>query len=538
MPSTELNEQQFQAVNSNDPRILCLAGAGAGKTKTLVSRIIRLIKDGVDPSSILSLTFTNAAAFEMKERYGKAIGPDIVKGLPEFRTFHSFCYSLIVKDKDVRERIGYLSIPEICDDSTLKEIKESVKLTIGCKLSEKELDDSCVLLNKKDKEMRELYKKALRKEIKKRNVITFDIMCYNVCELFEKNDPCILKYKEKYKYIQVDEAQDSDPKQFRFVSSFPATTNFFFCADALQNIYQFRNCTNEFVKTLAASPDWTTIKLYKNYRSTINICEFANKFSTYASDEYRITMEGFRTGDDVEVIRGSYSSYNQPVDEDHLNQLIEKIKEHPAETAVLCRTNRECGCVKAALSEAGIECSSSNKTKHVLNYLESALSNSYMLDWLPSLLESKDYGDYIRLSSIEGTIDIQWFLRIFGDRPKVKKAAEKIVEIRNIAKEDIGLEEKFNKIVKILRIKSSSTFDKEKMDSPANIVKELRDIAEEKEDSKIYVGTIHSSKGLEYDTVYVMGVDDKMFQLGSEEMNNLYYVAMTRAKNHLIIFRR
>ena len=95
-----LNKEQLQAVNSNSDRILCLAGAGAGKTKSFIERISRLVQDGVAPSSILALTFTNAAAAEMRSRYeDKNIGTEI----PEFRTFHSFCYSVLCKDRIYRE---------------------------------------------------------------------------------------------------------------------------------------------------------------------------------------------------------------------------------------------------------------------------------------------------------------------------------------------------------------------------------------------------------------------------------------------------
>ena len=101
----EFNEQQLNAINSNDDAILCLAGAGAGKTASMVNRIVRLVKDGVAPETILALTFTNAAAFEMKQRYKKIQGANLGKKLPEFRTFHGFCYNVIIKTPAVREKM-------------------------------------------------------------------------------------------------------------------------------------------------------------------------------------------------------------------------------------------------------------------------------------------------------------------------------------------------------------------------------------------------------------------------------------------------
>lgn len=534
----QFNPQQREAIDSSDRLILCLAGAGAGKTKTLLARIERLIKDGVPPTSILALTFTNAAAFEMKERYKKLPGIDLSHGTPEFRTFHSFCYSLIIKDRNVRTRLGYTKIPEVCDDNTMKEIKTKVKLQLRCKLTDAELDNDIDLPRAKAEE-KKLYQKALIKEIKNRNVITFDIMCYTVCELFEKNEECIEQYKQKYTYLFIDEMQDSDRRQFKFIASFPATTHCYCCADALQNIYQFRGCTNEYVKLLSSPKSgWKVIKLYKNYRSTTNICNFANKFSTYANDEYRIAMEGQRDGEDPEIIYGAHSTYDEPVDPVHLQLLIDKLSSSKNECAILCRTNKECNAVKSALSSAGIQFSARTKSTDTLNYLNSSLNNEYMLDWLATKLDPKEYGDYIRLAAQLDNPDLRWFLSVYGNHDKINKPAKKIIEIRNITSTSDSPESKFNKIVSLLRIKSKCTFLGDETSTNKEIVESIRDQIQEQQESQIYVGTIHSSKGLEYDTVYVMGVNDTMFQLGSEEMNNLYYVAITRAKNHLTIFRR
>ena len=532
----KFNPEQLEAINSNDRTILCLAAAGAGKTKTLLARIERLIKDGVDPRSILALTFTNAAAFEMKERYKQIPGIDL-NNVPEFRTFHSFCYSLIVKDQDVRSRLGYSKIPELCDDAHLKEIKTRVKLAIGCKLSDAQLEGDGYL-SKSDQDQKQLYQKALIKEIKKENVITFDIMCYNVCELFTKKEPCVDKYKQKYKYLMIDESQDSDPKQFKFIASFPETTNFFLVGDVLQNIYAFRGCTNEFVKQLATDPNWKVIKMYENYRSTTNICEFANRFSKYSKDEYRIEMHGQRDGDDPEVIYGSYSTYEDPVDEEHLKKLVDRLKTSKCESAVLCRSNKECAAVRAALAAADIKFNSKSKSTDTIDILQSALSNEYMLDWLSSRLEPKEYGDYIRNSAQTSNPDIRWFLNKYGNHEVIRKPANKIIEIRKITSSNESPKIKFEQITKLLRIKTKCEFSGDENSTNSEIVKDIRDQMQEIEDTQIYVGTIHSSKGLEYDSVYVMGVNDRLFPLGTEEMNNLYYVAITRAKNHLTVFRR
>lgn len=534
----QYNEQQLEAVTSNERTILCLAGAGAGKTKTLIGRICRLVNDGVDPTRILCLTFTNAAAFEMKDRYMKVPGIDLTKGVPEFRTFHSFCYSLIIKDKDVRAKLGYSRIPEVCNDAELKELKTKVKLAIGCKLTDQQLENDS-MLTRQEKDEKELFNKALIKQIKKDNVITFDIMCYNVCELFVKDYECIQKYKQKYIHVLGDEMQDSDPDQFKFVASFPDTTNFFMAADILQNIYQFRGATNQFIKQLTADPNWKVIKLYENYRSTTNICEFANKFSSFSKDEYRIEMHGQRSGDDVEVIYGSCASYSEPVDRHHLVDLIKRLEANKTETAILCRSNRECQAVRAALTEADIPYVARMKSTDAVNYLEASLSNDYFLEWLSSSLDAKDYADYVRLSSFTPNPDLRWFLHLYSNNTNIRKKMEKVVKIRNImADTSLQPADKFNDVAKLLRVKTRCTFEGDVNSTNKEVIEGIRDQLQEQAESQIYVGTIHSAKGLEYDTVYVMGVNDNLFKLGTEEMNNLAYVAYTRAKNHLIVYRR
>lgn len=534
-----LNKEQQAAVDCNAPKILCLAGAGAGKTKTMLARIERLVKEGVDPKRILALTFTNAAAFEMKERYKLIPNLDVSNGVPEFRTFHSFCYSLIIKDQAVRAKLGYAQIPSVCDDAEFKEIKQKVKLQLNCKLTADQLDGEN-LYTRSEKDQYELFKKALIKELRAQNVITFDIMCYNVCELFEQDLPEVAQYKNKYLHLIVDECQDTDKRQAVFVESFPDATNRFLAADVLQNIYQFRGCTNDYIKGITANPKWTVIKLHKNYRSTREICNYANKFSkSYSTDAYRIEMEGQRDGDPVVTIYGSRSSYEYPVCKDHLDKLVEYLNTNKVETAILCRSNREVSAVKDRLTNENIQFSSKAKATDNLNYIDASLSNEYALEWLSTKLDAKDYSNFIRLSAIVPNPDIHWFLTTYGNREVIKHYVDKITQIRTIAcTKDKSQEQKFYEIAKVLRVKSKSKYTGDDKTSNKAILDMLREQVQEIEDCQIYVGTIHSSKGLEYDTVYIMGVDDKVFRLGNEEMDNLFYVGATRAKNHLYIFRR
>lgn len=199
-----LNDQQIEVINCNHPLILCLAGAGAGKTACLTRRIARLVNDGADPRSILALTFTNAAAFEMGQRYRTLEGIDPTKPLPEFRTFHSFCYSLIIKDKDIREELGYAKVPEICEEQRIEAIKKEAKIATHCSVSDAKLNDPKAKLTPQEQFEKQVYEKMIRNKIRDENVITFDMLCYNVCALFHNKNPIVDKYKAKYKYILVN----------------------------------------------------------------------------------------------------------------------------------------------------------------------------------------------------------------------------------------------------------------------------------------------------------------------------------------------
>lgn len=532
-----LNENQQKAVDCTDSRIICLAGAGSGKTFTLISRISKQVQEGVNPNSILALTFTNAAGLEMKERFKKA-NPG--KQCPEFRTFHAFCYSLICKDRYVREALGYQTPPQIVEEVHIKKLEKQVKTQLGIKLSEKKLSSTDKLKDPKEEFERLTYQKALKNLIRKENVITFDMLCYNTSELFVKNKSCTLPYKRQYKYIYCDEVQDTDMKQFKFLSSF-TESSFFFVGDLYQQIYAFRGTTSEPIKALINSGDWTVIKLLDNYRSTNQICEYANKFtSKYGDDAWRIPMKGHRDGEDVNVEWGSYSTYTSPVDRDHRSMVLDRILENKDSsyyTAVLCRSNREVSQMREYLTDAGIAISTQKLDQDLLNILKSVKDNDYFQDWLASFLPTETYGEYIRLSQLEENPNITWFANTYRHVSIIHEKGKIVTDVRRALKDThIELSFKFEHILNLLGL----TLPDEDCypETEETILECVENVVNTLTEASVYLGTIHSSKGLEYDVVHVMGVDDKLFELDSEEMKNLFYVACTRSKNRLYIYRR
>lgn len=814
-----LDKFQEQVVNSTDNKILCLAAAGGGKTFTLLSRINHLIAEGVDPFSILALTFTNAAATEMRGRY-EAANPG--KIIPEFRTFHSFCYSLICKDYAVRTALGYSSVPGIASEEQEKEITERAKLQCKLTLNSYKLKYRDGLTRKEQWQV-ELYDKAVARFMRQENIITFDMLNSEVSKLFVADDPSTHRYKRQYKYLAIDEYQDVDPDQAAFMFSF-TDSNIFCCGDALQCqpagtlvtlanlikkpiedivvgdrvlsyhcrdgryvqhtsknkpnhakqviatskhfatnivrvasnshsscytkdhityakvhyegnehkfvtylmsneqgwwrvgstqlfltngsgfglrtrmyyehgnrawilgvydnandawmteqlvsykygipqitwchenvrysqsdlsvlyshlgdlsdnakqclsaygrdinyplfvrnqdthihfskfhqfecrvgnlipyifdiivpkykphsderykllhnsyeqivsiteepdqlvyglivdgnhnyvgddilthncIYQFRNCTNKFVKQLAKSPEWTKYRLLMNYRSTTQICDYANAFSaTYADDDYRIEMIGQRDGEEVvDKDTDEPEEYNA-ISLDSVDDMIKDLTPLSGTSAILCRTNKEVDAVSSYLNGKGIVHTTKTGTK-IPRLIECAISDEYMQSYLASYLTPAKYGEYIRLT-IDKAPNIKWFLDTYGSNKKIADDSKKILKLREISTLLISTDDKIREIKKVIKVNIPPT-DKDLFGQ--SLLYYIRDTVEEIKSNELYVGTIHSVKGLEYDNVCVANVGSYSFQLGSEEMNNLFYVAITRAKNRLFVYR-
>ena len=528
----ELNNQQRCAVESEADKLLVLAGAGTGKTFTMLERISKLVSKGVSPSSILVLTFTNAAAFEMKERYkyshkGKAI--------PEFRTFHSFCYSLIINDIEVRKKLGYFKVPKVADDSDVKRIKTKARMMCGTKLNENKLTGNTPV-SQSEKFEKDVYWKQYNKLMKDEGLITFDTLCYGVCYLFSSNSECVTKYKDMYKYIFVDEFQDTDKKQYEFVSSFESA-HLFVVGDALQSIYSFRGASPDIIKSLSNDSVWTSIKLFENYRSTQQICDFANNMSKYADESYRIEIHSDRQGADVVVEYKEDPDYDEPVGQMCLSDIIKRLKTLEGTSAILCRTNAEVDYVVNVLTSKGLTCRTGKRNVDAINILKSVTDSEYMVSWLATFLNAAKYAEYIRLTSIkkDEESELDTLLNNFSNIFAIKTRLSKIVEIRNIIKSDKLRFQKCADILKTLELPMDVQVDTE-VDKASDFLNNLIEAISEDFESDLYVGTIHSSKGLEYNNVFLLNVDTRLFKLDNEDNLNLYYVGITRAKNNLYIY--
>lgn len=530
--TTTLNSEQQRAVESDSMRILCLAGAGTGKTHTMISRICNLVDNGVSPTNILALTFTNAAAFEMQERFKKMSGR---MDSPEFRTFHGFCYSLIASDIQVRKAIGYDNVPEIVDEKVVKTIESKCKDDLGIKVSKEVLESS---VKPGDANLAKLLNKLIRRTLNRRNIITFDILCYDVCQLFVNNDPRCERYKRKYHHIFVDEFQDTDPKQWMFVSSFN-NSNLFLVGDALQAIYAFRGADSSIIKELSKDSNWEVIKLIRNYRSTKAICEAANKLGeAYADPDYRVEMVSNRDQGDTVVVHDTnqckYATYNQ-VD----TILADWQKHDEPECAILCRTNKEVDFIAKVLGEREIPFVKKSKDDSIIHFLKSIGNDEYAFYWLISLMRKEKQANFLRLELLvdedrnDFSKKLDRLIRYSGNQ-EIQDWLWKLDDANTAVDENNGM-----RLLEIIRsidrkaVRNNSEAIQSK--SIGEAIQCMIQAVEAEEPEKVYIGTIHSSKGLEYDTVYIVNAGSPLFRLNGEENLNLFYVGITRAKNRLIM---
>ncbi|MBQ3920961.1 MAG: UvrD-helicase domain-containing protein [Firmicutes bacterium] len=287
----KLNDQQYEAATTVEGPILILAGAGSGKTGTMTHRIAYMVKEaGISPYSILAVTFTNKAAGEMRDRVEALIGP--VTGM-WIQTFHSACLRILRSDAD---RLGYKKSFVIYDPVDQKALMKSL-------VKERELDDKhyapayvlSEISKAKEKQLSpedfrrhygdmdhyrklaELYS-AYETELLKNNAMDFDDLILNTVRLFESEPDVLESYRRKFRYIMVDEYQDTNMLQYRLVSLLAKEhRNICVVGDDDQCIYEWRGADirniMEFEKDF---PGARVIKLEQNYRSTGNILEAAH----------------------------------------------------------------------------------------------------------------------------------------------------------------------------------------------------------------------------------------------------------------------
>lgn len=642
----ELNKEQRLAATTFDGPLLILAGAGSGKTKTIVSRTANMIANGTDPSSILVLTFTNKAAKEMKERGETLLKQINYKGkIPLFTTFHSFGLTLLksylpkaenmdinenfsIADENVQKRIAKDLIKEIFAhdpsfketnftamatilqnnlvsydtvEQTYKDIESLIQSFQRTNKSLKWLRENKIETKRDIRKLAEMYVKY-KENLRKNNLADFDDLINLPVKLLESNEKIRSFIKTHFKYIMIDEFQDTNYSQIRLLNLILNNDdNICVVGDDSQSIYGWRGADIEYILNFHKNYDNVLkINLTKNYRSTKEIVSHANTLIEQAEQkhEFKEALEAFKKEQGKILCKGLENEYVEAqAITFYIKQLLLKGAK-PNEIAILYRNNFIASSLEKELIKSRVpyriyKGRTLLQKKAVQEYLsfinffvnpknsvalELALTSSakiltenkmdeikryiYQKDIdLTEFIFSEEWSE-INLSKSQknklasfviNTIEIQKqikeglineeFLNLFYEKfPLIKEYENTLLE-SNSAK----TREQADKALKDISLINSIIMDfktiREFIDSISLAETTDKDDDEDEESNKhkINLMTIHASKGLEFDFVFVARMNQgiipstKSLEEASlvEEERRLAYVAITRAKKFL-----
>ena len=597
----KLNDKQREAASQIDGSILILAGAGSGKTRTITYRIAHMIENvGISPYSILAVTFTNKAAKEMRERVEDLVG-DIAKACT-ISTFHSFGMRLL---RMYASEVGYNPNFTIYDTDDQKRIVKAilkgqnisfngVKLTerdivsIISKIKEeiKTLDEYSVM-NKQIIEVYDKYNRALLES----NAMDFSDILLNTYKLLQ-NSSILEKIQKKYKYIMIDEYQDTNNLQYKIIDLIARkSSNLCVVGDENQSIYGFRGAN--ILNILNFENNYKNakiIKLEENYRSTSTILDAANeliKNNKSSKDKKLWTQNG--KGDLIKVLvcdnaRDEVSKIIDIIKENHQNGIPYK------DMTILYRTNMQSRVFEEGLLRyniphkvfGGISFYSRAEIKDIIAYLSIIVNpqdelNLQRIVNVPKRKVGEKGIEKIIAFARENNLNLLDALSHIKDISGLTATGkEKLSEMYDIIKElkDLSYSETASYIVETLLDKIKyidyvkETYDDadariENIEEFKNSILELENVVgvlrlseylenvslvsatDDLEDEKDYIKlmTIHNSKGLEFPIVFLVGFENEIFpgarasfdEKEMEEERRLCYVALTRAEKKLYL---
>lgn len=605
-----LNREQQEAVLHVDGPLLILAGAGSGKTRVLTYRIAHLIDEcGVNPWNILAITFTNKAAGEMRERVDKIVG----YGSESIwvSTFHSTCVRILRRYID---RLGYDTNFTIYDTEDQKTVMKSVcqKLQLDSKLykermllnvishaKDEYISPNEFLLEAKGDFRQEKIAQAYveyQKELKKNNALDFDDLLVKTVELFQSCPDVLEYYQNRFRYIMVDEYQDTNTVQFKFISTLARQyRNLCVVGDDDQSIYKFRgaNIRNilDFEKVF---PDAKVVKLEQNYRSTQNILNAAN--GVIANNRGRKEKALWTENEQGEPILFQQFQNGYEEAEYVSGEISKKVRKGEAEYqdfAVLYRTNAQSRLFEEKFLYAnipykivgGVNFYSRKEIKDILAYLKTIDNGKDDLAVRRIINVPKRGIGNVTLAKVQAyadSRDISFFeaLEEAGEVPGLGKAALKIQPFVHLIHEmrlslaDMSMQDLIQAILDKTGyaedLKNEDTDESEarleNIDEFINKAVTYEEGAEEPNlsgfleevalvadidsvedgDNCVLLMTLHSAKGLEFPYVYLAGMEDGLFPSYMsiaaddpteeiEEERRLCYVGITRAMKELTI---
>ncbi len=601
-----LNPAQREAVFYTEGPLLVLAGAGSGKTRVLTHRVAYLIEEkGVNPWNIMAITFTNKAAGEMRERVDKLVsfGAESVW----VSTFHSSCVRILRRHI---EALGYSSDFTIYDSDDQKTLMKQVlkRLDIDTKLykersmlgqissakdqlitpEEMELNAGSDIRQKKTAQ---IYK-AYQDELKKNNALDFDDLIGKTVELFENCPEVLDYYQERFRYIMVDEYQDTNYAQFKLVSLLAKKyRNLCVVGDDDQSIYKFRGAdVRNILDFEEAFPGAKVIKLEQNYRSTQNILNAANEVIRHNRDRKSKTLWTANGEGGLVKVR----QYNTAEEEaDAIARSIRNTGRPWKEIAVLYRTNAQSRlleerCIAHNIPYrlvGGVNFYQRKEIKDILAYLKTiangvddlsvqrivnvpkrgigattlgrvtAFASEHGMSLYDALKEARMVpGIGKAVGKIGGFIEqIETFKRLEKEGYTIKELIGAILEETGYKKEleadgEVEAQTRMENIEELIN-KAVSYESESEAPNLGEFLEEVALVADidrmDDSEERVTLMTLHSAKGLEFPLVYLSGMEDGLFpsmmaisaddRSELEEERRLCYVGITRAKEELVM---
>lgn len=592
-----LNSEQKKAVLATEGPVLIVAGAGAGKTKTLTSRIQHLIASGVSPERILAITFTNKAAKEMRERVADLLSNDVNlahfrRHLPFISTFHSLGVQIIKENSELLKLPRHFSIFDTSETKkTIKDVMTKIGLDPkehldkvrhiisnekgrGVSLSEYLERGSFDYSSEITKKVWSGYEESMRKE----HALDFDDLLLKTLKLLEKYPDVLAKYQERFLYIHIDEYQDTNKVQNSIVEMLARKSrNICVVGDTDQNIYSWRGAEiKNMLHFERTYPEVQTFFLEQNYRSTKNILAAANE--VIEKNTYRIPKKLFtenQNGEKISIFEG-----RNEMDEAHFIALKAKeIIEDGTKAdniAVLYRANFQSRVLEDAFLSYGVPYQmlgtkffERKEIKDMVSFIRASLNPDNVSD-LTRIINIPARG--IGKTTLQKILDGKEEDLPASMKAKINNFRMMLVDFRNILitqkpSESIkyivqksgledslktGLEEDTDRLENIMELVTLAT-KYDDLEGEEGIEKFLTDtsLASDQdsldgEKTGVRLMTVHASKGLEFDYVFICGLENDLFphkrmneskKTGedAEEERRLFYVAITRAGKKLYL---
>lgn len=599
MASFDLNPQQKQAVEHTEGPLMILAGAGAGKTRVLTLRIVNLIKNGVAPEKILAVTFTNKAAREMRERVFELIDndPEINRpvharstglGSPYVATFHSLGVALL---REHARELGLKRHFTIFDRAdSIRAVKRAIKhLGLDPKQFEPRTVLSVISRNKADgitadefhAEIGDTWRHSVGRlwneyesQLAKEGALDFDDLLLRTYILLRDNEQARERCRTRWSHIHIDEYQDTNRVQFAITQLLVnEKNNICVVGDIDQNIYSWRGANLANLLSFEEEfPGTTLVLLEQNYRSTQTILTAAN--NVIEKNTKRKEKKLFTENDEGDYIQ-LFSAHSE---DDEARFVVETAASRieqgvpPREIAVLYRANFQSRALEQAFMYAGIPYQvlgtrffDRKEIKDVLSYIRAALNPD-------------SQGDIARIVSTppRGIGKMTLAKMLEGKEQELSPAAQKkVVTFKSVlaAIQKTALREKPSETIRYTveksglgtKLKGGSEEEQERLEN----IKELATLATkydelppeegierlledaalatdqdslEKNENAVKLMTVHAAKGLEFDYVCIVGLEEGLFphermdeQADDEEERRLFYVALTRARKQVIL---